>query len=414
MNRTLIPAPLKGRIKAIPSKSYAHRLLICAALAKESTAIRCPGSSRDIQATAACLQAMGAGIQLTQDGFSVTPGAIPPKGLLPCGESGSTLRFLLPVAAALGMEASFLMEGRLPERPLAPLDAQLEAHGIRLERPQSNLLQCSGKLQPGDYVLPGDVSSQFISGLLFALPLLDKPSTLTITGTVESAPYIGMTLAALKQFGVEIAVEGQCYRIPASGFRSPGTAAVEGDWSNAAFWLCAGALTGEVSVDGLNPDSLQGDKAVVELLTAFGAVCSREQNSYTVSPASLRALEIDAAAVPDLVPVLAVVAAMAQGTTRIYNAGRLRLKESDRLTAVRTLLENLGVAAEETEDGLLIHGTDHFSGGTVDSFGDHRIAMAAAVAAIRADGPVTITGAQAVEKSYPLFWEDYMTLCASR
>ena len=147
MNRTLIPAPLKGRIKAIPSKSYAHRLLICAALAKESIAIRCPGSSRDIQATAACLQAMGAGIQLTQDGFSVTPGAIPPKGLLPCGESGSTLRFLLPVAAALGMEASFLMEGRLPERPLAPLDAQLEAHGIKLERPQPNLLRCSGKLR---------------------------------------------------------------------------------------------------------------------------------------------------------------------------------------------------------------------------------------------------------------------------
>lgn len=386
------PTPIHGAIAAIPSKSMAHRLLICAALAEGETQVECHGTSKDIEATRACLATMKAG------------------GRLPCGESGSTLRFLLPVAAALGLDAEFLMEGRLPQRPLAPLDAQLAAHGAVLTRPQPEILRCTGQLTPGNYVLPGDVSSQYISGLLFALPLLDAPSTLTVTGKIESAPYIEMTLDALRQFGISVTREDSVFHIPACGYRSPGKAVVEGDWSNAAFWLCAGALRQPVTVTGLNHDSLQGDRAIVELLAAFGAEVTQSGDSVTVRPAPLQAMEIDAAAIPDLVPVLSVVAAAAQGTTRIFNAQRLRLKESDRIASVKAMLENLGAKAEETADGLLIHGGMPLQGGTVDSCNDHRIAMAGAVASTICQNPVTILGAEAVEKSYPGFWSDHAQL----
>lgn len=410
MNLTLSPSPLSGSIPAIPSKSMAHRLLICAALANAPTWIGCQGTSRDIEATADCLRAVGAAIGRTENGFQVTPGPVQSSCTLPCGESGSTLRFLLPVAAALGLDAAFSMEGRLPQRPLDPLDRELIRHGASLSRPAPDVLRCTGKLRPGDYTLPGNVSSQYISGLLFALPLLDGPSTLTVTGTVESAPYISMTLDALRQFGVEISVENQVYSIPAQGYGSPGQAQVEGDWSNAAFWLCAGALGKGVTVTGLNPDSLQGDKAVFDLLTRFGAGTRAADGSYAVSPGQLRPLDIDAAAIPDLAPILTVMAAAAPGTTRIYNAGRLRLKESDRIETVWRMLTNLGAEAEQTEDGLRIHGGHPLPGGTVDSCNDHRIAMAAAVASCLCTGPVTVKGAEAVRKSYPRFWEDFERL----
>ena len=392
MTKHIIPSPIGGTVPAMVSKSMAHRLMICAALAKEPTDILCQGTSKDIEATRACLSAMKEG---------TSP--------LRCGESGSTLRFLLPVVAALGLETEFFMEGRLPDRPLAPLDAQLISHGACLSK-QGQTLTVSGQLTPGAYTLPGDVSSQYISGLLFALPLLDQPSTLTVTGKVESAPYIAMTLNALKQFGIEILVKDNVYHIPACGYRSPGRAEVEGDWSNAAFWLCAGAISAPVTVTGLDPHSLQGDKAVFDLLADFGAGCARQDDAFTVSPGTLRAMEIDAAAIPDLVPILSVVAARAQGVTKIYNAGRLRLKESDRLESVSRMLNDLGGCVTETRDGLLIHGGTPLTGGTVDSFGDHRIAMAAAVASCLCTGDVTITGAEAVEKSYPHFWDDFEQL----
>jgi len=388
MTQTIPKTHISGTIAAIASKSAAHRLYICAALADSPTEISCQSTSRDIEATKACLAAMQRG-----------------ERLLPCGESGSTLRFLLPVAAALGLEVDFLMEGRLPDRPLAPLDAQLEAHGVKLSRPRHELLHVSGKLQSGAYVLPGNVSSQYISGLLFALPLLAETSTLTVTGKVESAPYIAMTLDALGQFGVRPKLENNVYTISPTPYHSPGTAVVEGDWSNAAFWLCAGALSGPVTVTGLKPDSLQGDKEVFEILRRFGANTEQHGDAYTVSPGTLRAIDIDAAAIPDLVPVLSVVAAAAEGTTRIYNAGRLRIKESDRIKTVCAMLTNLGADVEETADGLLIHGGKALTGGTVDSANDHRIAMSAAIAATLCD--VTVEGAEAVAKSYPKFWSDY-------
>ena len=368
MTQTIPKTHISGTIAAIASKSAAHRLYICAALADSPTEISCQSTSRDIEATKACLAAMKNG-----------------ERLLPCGESGSTLRFLLPVAAALGLEVDFLMEGRLPDRPLAPLDAQLEAHGVKLSRPRHELLH--------------------VSGLLFALPLLEGTSTLTVTGKVESAPYIAMTLDALGQFGIRPNLEHNVYTISPTPYVSPGTAVVEGDWSNAAFWLCAGALSGPVTVTGLKPDSLQGDKEVFEILRRFGANTEQHGDAYTVCPGKLRAIDIDAAAIPDLVPVLSVVAAAAEGTTRIYNAGRLRIKESDRIKTVCAMLTNLGADVEETADGMLIHGGNALTGGTVDSANDHRIAMAAAIAATLCD--VTVLGAEAVSKSYPKFWSDY-------
>lgn len=420
MSKTLTKLHISGQIAAIASKSAAHRLMICAALADEPTELHYTTTNKDMEATRACLAAMNNG------------------GVLPCGESGSTLRFLLPVAAALGLDVTFRMEGRLPQRPLAPLDAQLTAHGVTLSRPGPDLLRVQGRLTPGDYVLPGNVSSQFISGLLFALPLLDGPSTLTVTGPIESAPYIDMTLDALEKFGVRFATApseprndnqiwdviakdgraGACSRrcgdpsplvffIDSQNYRSPGPVTVEGDWSNAAFWLCAGALSGPVTVTGLDPDSLQGDKEILNILRRFGANMTENDGNFTVSPGNLQAIDIDASAIPDLVPVLSVVAAAAWGTTKIYNAQRLRLKESDRIATVAAMVNGLGGRAEETADGLLIHGGG-LTGGTVDSVGDHRIAMSAAVAATLC--PVTILGPQAVEKSYPQFWQDLTAL----
>ena len=404
---TVHPGRLSGTIPAIPSKSAAHRLLILAALADGKTDIACPAVSKDILATANCLAALGAEIERRPWGFSVTPGKAPKRADLPCGESGSTLRFLLPVAAALGVEATFHLEGRLPKRPLAPLDGQLTAHGVTLTRPTEDTLRCAGQLTPGDFTLPGNVSSQYVTGLLLALPLLSGTSTLTVTGQVESAPYIALTEEALSQVGALPEKTNWQYDILPRRYQSPGKARVEGDWSNAAFFLAAGA-----SVTGLDMESSQGDRAILELLRRFGASVTVAEDTAAVSWDQLHGIDIDAAAIPDLVPVLAVLAAVAEGKTRIYHAQRLRLKESDRLAAVASLLKNLGGAVEITADGLLIQGTG-LSGGRVESFNDHRIAMAAAVAGTLASQPVTIHGAEAVEKSYPGFFEDFQALGGS-
>ena len=380
MDLILHPRPLAGTVAAIPSKSWAHRLLLGAALSGEPTLLSCGPLSRDIQATMSCLSALGAELTYQNDTVLVHPGRLPGCCRLPCGESGSTLRLLLPVVAALGIHASFFMEGRLPSRPLAPLGRELEAHGVRLSRPEPGFLQCRGKLEPGSFRLPGNVSSQFISGLLFALPLLDRESTLTVTGPVESEPYLKMTLAALELFGIHPTVRGAAYFLSPASYRSPGQVHVEGDWSNAAFWLCAGALGGGVTVAGLNRNSLQGDRAICTLLSAMGAGTAWSGSSCTAAPGPLQPLQVDARSIPDLVPILAVTASAAPGTTRVEYAGRLRLKESDRLEALCRLLQDLGGSAFLEGDCLVVQGGTPLTGGAVRSYGDHRIAMAAAVA----------------------------------
>lgn len=418
MIKQIIPGPRSGAVHIPASKSQAHRLLVCAALGEEETEIFCDGISKDIAATMACLGALGAEIKETkQGGILVKPISAPPAGevILPCGESGSTLRFLLPAAGALGARARFKMEGRLPERPLAPLDRELMAHGMSLEK-RGDTLACSGKLRPGDYRLPGDVSSQYISGLLMALPLLPGESVLQVTGKIESSAYITMTGDALRLAGLALTPDRGCWVIPGGvKYRLPRALCVEGDYSNAAFFLCAGAMSERgISVTGLNLDSHQGDRAVLDILRRFGAETERRQGEILCRGGALRGCEIDAAPIPDLIPVLSVLAAGAAGETRVINAGRLRLKESDRLRSTTEMLKALGAEIRELPEGLVIRGVKRLRGGRVDSCGDHRIAMSAAVAAGICTGTVTVEGAECVAKSYPRFWADYEALTGGK
>ncbi|SHH93840.1 3-phosphoshikimate 1-carboxyvinyltransferase [Sporobacter termitidis DSM 10068] len=403
-----------GAVGAIASKSMAHRLLICAALASAPSSVVCAETSADIDATAGCLTALGARIDFDGGVFRVVPIPRPVAGerTLAVGESGSTLRFMLPVACALGADASLTMAGRLPSRPLSPLYEELISHGCAISAPGYNPLRTSGQLTGGKYTIPGNISSQFISGLMFALPLLHGESRIKILGDIESKPYIDMTLAALKEFGVTVKPGRQMYGIAGNQqYASGRTVTVEGDWSNAAFWLCAGAVgSGEITVTGLSTDSLQGDKGVVDILERFGARVRRGGGSVTVSRGALKGIDIDAGDTPDLVPALAAVAAAAEGTTVFRNAGRLRIKESDRLKTVTETLAALGADIAETEDGLVVRGKPRLGGGTVSAHGDHRIAMAAAVVSSVCAGPVTIAGAEAVNKSYPGFFSDFTIL----
>ena len=389
MDICITPKKLYGNINAIPSKSQAHRMLICAAFSDQPTTLICPETNRDIEATANCLTALGAGITWLSNGYRVKPiEEVPFRASLPCQDSGSTLRFLLPIAGALGVDTVFQMTGRLPQRPLTPLWEEMERMGCTLTRPTADTIRCTGRLRSGEYAINGTISSQFITGLLFALSLLSGQSRLQVLGKLESAPYVSMTLAAMERFGISC----NDYCFPGNGrFHSPGTVTVEGDWSNAAFFLAAQALGSPIQVGNLNPDSPQGDRACARLLPEL-------KDNLTIS----------AADIPDLVPILAVTAAANQGAV-FTDIGRLRLKESDRVASVMDMLRALGGQAEADDTTLTVYGTG-LHGGTVDSHNDHRIAMSAAIAATVCDSPVTILGAQCVEKSYPKFFTDYTSL----
>lgn len=379
MDLTINPRKLSGTITAIPSKSQAHRLLICAAFSDSPTELICPATNRDIEATCDCLNALGATITRTNEGYWVEPMGTPPEtATLNCCESGSTLRFMLPIVGALGVDATFQMAGRLPQRPLSPLWEEMERMGCTLTRPTANTIRCQGQLKPGNYTISGSVSSQFITGLLFALSLIDGETHLEATGKIESQPYISMTEKAMALFD-------------APRYHSPGKVLVEGDWSNGAFFLAAKALGNPLDVTNLNPDSPQGDRAVFDLLPRM------EEN-----------ITIDASDIPDLVPILSIVAGAKNGAV-FTNIQRLRIKESDRVASTIAMIEALGGKAESTEVTLTVYGTG-YRGGTVDSVNDHRIAMSAAIASTVCTEPVTILGAEAVKKSYPHFWEEFSRL----
>lgn len=392
MDITITPQKLSGRITAIPSKSQAHRLLICAAFADAPTVLICPDTNRDIEATAGCLRSLGAQILRTESGYVVTPAtSIPKEAVLCCQDSGSTLRFLLPVVGALGVDAVFQLEGRLPQRPLSPLWEEMERMGCQLTRPTADTIRCTGQLAAGDYTISGGVSSQFITGLLLACSRIPGESRIHITGKLESRPYVTMTLQAMEIFGLactNFTVKG------GSPFHSPGKLTVEGDWSNGAFFLAAKALGNDVGTDNLSADSAQGDRAAAILL-----------------PGLAEKLTIDASDIPDLVPILAVTAACRQGAV-FTNIQRLRLKESDRVESVIAMLRSLGGRAEADENTMTVFGTG-LVGGTVNAQNDHRIAMSAAIAATVCREPVTIFGAECVSKSYPHFFEEYQKLGGS-
>ncbi len=389
MDITILPGKLHGTVQAIPSKSQAHRYLICAAFADRPTMLICPQTNRDIEATADCLRALGADIAQNEIGYHVQPIVkLPSAAVLPCGESGSTLRFLLPIIGALGVDGTFLLEGRLPHRPLSPMWEEMGRMGCQLTRPTETSIRCTGQLRPGEFTINGGVSSQFVTGLLFAMALLPGYSHLHITGQLESKPYVDMTLLALSAFGVTVQ---DCSVHGCRPFSSPGQLTVEGDWSNGAFFLVAKALECPLEITNLDPDSPQGDRAAAQLCNDLEANC-----------------QISAADIPDLVPVLSVLAAAKRGAV-FTDIQRLRLKESDRVAAVIAMLTALGGRAEADANTLTVYGTG-ITGGTVDSVNDHRIAMSAAIAATAAKSPVTIFNAQCVAKSYPAFWQEYQRL----
>ncbi len=342
-----------------------------------------------MKATVACLNAIGADIRRTDEGYHIDPvREVVRTAVLPCRDSGSTLRFLLPIVGALGIDATFQMEGRLAQRPLSPLWEEMSRMGCKLSHTGENRLHCSGKLRAGVYQIDGGVSSQFITGLLLAAMLIPGESRIVVTGKLESRPYIDMTQQAMELFGCP---SGNYTVTGRAALHTPGKLAVEGDWSNGAFFLAANSLGSNVETDNLSADSCQGDKAVISLLQQL-------QNNCTIS----------AADIPDLIPILAVAAACNQGAV-FTDIQRLRLKESDRVSSTVAMLRSLGGRAEATDNTLTVYGSG-LLGGTVDCMNDHRIAMAAAIAATVCQKPVILQGADCIEKSYPKFFEEYRRL----
>lgn len=405
------PSTLSGTVEAPPSKSYAHRALIAAALADGTSTIRNLASSQDIEATISALRAIGAEIRLDGNCAEITGGRITScPVVIDCAESGSTLRFLIPITAALGMEADYHGSGRLPERPLSVYHQCLSDKGVTFSALTGMPFRVSGRLEPGCFVLDGSVSSQFVTGLLFALPLLSGDSEIILNTPLESLDYVNMTIEILKLAGIQIEHTQGGYRVPGNQRYLPFSYTVEGDYSQAAFFQTAGAIGKPVTCTGLNPDSIQGDKRVLEILKQAGAEITVSGNTVQAGPGRLQAFSVDGSNIPDLVPVLSVLASCCEGVSEIHHISRLKFKESDRIHSTAELLKALGVSVKEEQDKLIITGKQKFSGNTVDSFHDHRIAMAAAVASIKADSKVTILYAESVRKSYPDFFEKFNRL----
>ena len=405
MNITIFPGLLRGTVTPPPSKSQAHRLIIAAALAGGESRIANVALSQDILATLSCMEGLGAGWNRGEDGTVTVQGTGGRSGeagtllRFDCGESGSTLRFLIPIALAMVGGGVFTGRGRLMKRPQQPYFDLFDRKGICYEQ-RDGRLTVRGQLPPGEYALPGNVSSQFFTGLLYALPLLEGERSILPTTPVESWDYIEMTLDALRWAGVKVTAPGgagEPFRIVGPQRYAPGDRRVECDWSQAGFWYAAAGLGSQVEIEGMNPHSAQGDR------------CIHPWSERLARPGEA---ELDVSQCPDLVPPLAALAALRGGeVTRLVNAARLRIKESDRLASVTAVLSALGARVEEHPDSLTIHGLEELAGGvTVDCCNDHRIAMMAAVAATRCRRPVTLAGAECVAKSYPDFWEEYERL----
>lgn len=421
MDKVLIaPTKFNGKIHIPSSKSMGHREIICAGLAQGTSVIDNISMSKDIEATCRCLQALGVQIENVPSRFAGrTALRVTGSGKLAaaesgadCGESGSTLRFIIPLAALLDQPFTLTGHGRLVSRPLQAYYDIFDSQKLVYSTENGQLpLTVNGRLQPGHYQLPGDVSSQYASGLLFALPLLEGDSVLEITSPLESASYVNLTLSCLAKYGIKIENEGhRLYKIPGRQKYQPQNSNVEGDWSQAAFWLVAGALGKQVSSTGLTADSLQGDRAVLNIMQRMGAKLTQKQDAVTAEQSTTAGCVIDAADCPDIIPILTVLAAVSAGTTKIINAARLRIKECDRLAAMTSELNKLGAKITELPDGLIIEGCEQGlrGGAQVDAWNDHRIAMSLAVAAAACNEPFTLTGAASVAKSYPEFWQDYL------
>ena len=400
-----------GTVNVPPSKSDVHRAIICAAMANGVSRISPVALSNDIKATIGCIKALGADAVLennvlTVDGTNMYKNK---TALLDCGESGSTLRFFIPIAAVGNINATFVGKGKLPQRPIGIFTEALPKAGTVCKTEGGLPLEIKGQLKSGIFEIPGNVSSQFITGLLLALPILEGDSEIVLTSPLESVGYIAMTIRTMKQF-VNIQATEKGWHIKGGQSYKTCDYTTDGDWSQAAFFMVLGAVSGKVTVKGVAKDSTQGDKKCAEILTRFGAKVTQLDNEVTVEKGELKAITIDASQIPDLVPVLSVCAAFAEGTTKIINAERLRIKECDRLKATAELLNNLGGKVKELSDGLEITGVSSLKGGNVNGYNDHRIVMSAAVCAAKSDEDITATFAMSINKSYPDFYIDYNSI----
>lgn len=389
MIATIEGSYLKGTISAIPSKSYAHRIAICNFLSGASITVCKDFSSNDIDVTVACLENIRRGVND-----------------LDVGESGSTLRFLLPLCAVLGGKYSFTGHGKLMQRPNDELFAVMRSHGIKIE--QTEKIYIYGKLTSGKYEIRGDISSQYISGLLMALPFLDGDSEIVLTTPLCSAPYVEITLQVLKAFGIVVERTLNGFKVLGNQ-KYNGNSAVEGDWSNAAFFLVGAAINGEVTISGLNPDSVQGDKFILEILRLAGVDVCVNKKGVTVKKSEIKNFEFSASDCPDLVPIAAVLAAFANGKSVIKDVERLKIKESDRIESAMAMLNGFGINANSDGKSFIVYGGNPVCG-KADSFNDHRLAMASSILALGVQGVSTITGANAVNKSYPTFYDDCQKL----
>ncbi len=407
----IAPNTLEGKVKAPGSKSVTHRALVCAALAKGTSRIEGALLCDDTLATARCLSSLGA--KFEKD-FVDGTGTLEKGGTLQCQESGSTLRFLLPVACLSRQECTVMASGPLQNRPIQPLVDALRQMGANAEAQNGSLpVKTRPGLSGGTCALPGDVSSQFVSGLLFALPLCKKDSEITLTSPLQSKPYADLTVKTLRQFGVNVEENENNYQIAASQSYAPQNFKVEGDYSSAAFWLVAAAINGSITVGNLDPKSLQADKAIVSLLKRMGADVKQNGHEATAASSKLEGIEIDVSPFPDLMPILSVAGCFAKGTTRLYNASRLRIKESDRLHSMAVELRKMGAKVEERQDELVIR-KSRLKGASLESHGDHRIAMSLTIAALNAEGKSELDSPDCVSKSYPAFFNELGKLVKKR
>lgn len=399
MNIEITPKTLSGEIRIPPSKSISHRALICAALAKGESQITDILGCEDIDATCDALTALGAEIR-TKNGITYVKGIEnpPEKAEINCRESGSTLRFLIPVAAALGVEATFTGCGKLPTRPITPYLDEFKKHGVEFISEEMPY-HIKGKLTSGAFSVPGDISSQFITGLLFALPLIEGSSTIVMTSPLQSKPYADITLQCMKDFGVETLEFNGNYTVKGIQEFKACNYKVEGDCSQAAFFAVANQIGSKLELLGLNPNSVQGDREIFNII----------DNMIKIGENYSR-FDVDATDIPDLVPILTVLATFADGTSYIRGCKRLRIKESDRLESISTVLNTLGANVTVVDDELEIVGVKELTGGVCSSFNDHRIAMSLAIASQRCTDKLTITEAECVAKSYPTFFEDFRSL----
>ena len=423
MQVTIAPGKLSGKIDAVSSKSYLHRILLCAAMSDRCTTIYLNCRSKDVDATIRCIEAMGAKVDVRDDRLVVYPvdakvktGEFP---VLNCGESGSTARFVLPMTAAVCGGGTLIGEGRLPERPFGAICMVMEENGCIFSSYRLPMTM-TGPLTAGTYRIPANISSQYISALMMSLPLIEGDSEIVFTTEVESEGYLDITEAVMKEFGITLEPTGNGYKVKGNRrYQSPGEITAEGDWSNGAFWVAANALGSDLQIGNLKADSLQRDRQIVSVAERLfqgierlemEAVAEATRADGKNDPVSSSEIVINGADIPDIIPISAVMACGRTGRTRFINCGRLRLKESDRLETVKTLICTLGGRAIVDKDDLIVDGCGQLKGGTIDSFKDHRIVMSAAVAATICTEPVTITNAQDVAKSYPEFFEDYEML----